>query len=152
MCTIRSSSHHSQWGVCLSSCWDTSSLGADTPWGAVPPDQAPLQRPVTRHAGIPPAMHAGKAHTTLETCCKACWDNTCKACWDTTTPVDRHTPVKPNLCNFVGARSSGLTLPFDSEILNLATGSGPNFAAINRWQLHVYKKYISLHRFVIFWN
>ena len=41
-------------GVCLSACWDT------TPWEQ-PPGPGTPQRPVARHAGIPPAMHAGIA-------------------------------------------------------------------------------------------
>ena len=60
--------------------------GADTPLDQAPPGSRhpqtrhsprsrPPQRPVARHAGIPPAIHTGIAHPP-ETCCKACWDTT----------------------------------------------------------------------------
>ena len=51
-------------------CWDTT---CNACWDSTHP-------PAARHAEIPPAMHAGIAHTP---CCKACWDTTCNACWDT---------------------------------------------------------------------
>ena len=65
-CNSNGSSHpHGGGGVCLSACWDTPpwcwpgdapGVGLETPqvWAWWPPT-----RPVTKHAGIPPAMHAG---------------------------------------------------------------------------------------------
>ena len=64
-----------------------------------PPDQAPPWRPVARHAGIPPAMHAGIAHPPAARHAGIPPAKhagiTCKVCWDTTLPppplwTDRH--------------------------------------------------------------
>ena len=59
----------------------------------------PRADPPARHAGIPPAMHTGIAHTPARHAGippamhariphpnKACWDTTCNACWDSTPP------------------------------------------------------------------
>ena len=56
--------------------------GADPPMSRLPLGADPHPTPRSR----PPSPGAG---TSLETCCKACWDTTCNACWDTTPPVNR---------------------------------------------------------------
>ena len=62
--------------TCCKACWDSTHP----------------RRPAARHAGIPPAIHAGIHTPSLETCCKACWDTSCNACWDThPPPVNRMT-------------------------------------------------------------
>ena len=73
--------------------------GAGTPrcGPGEPPGQIPLNFPF----GV--GLETYKAcwdTTTLETCCKACWDATCNACWDTTPPVNK-----------MRARCKNITLP-----------------------------------------
>ena len=91
MRTIRSSSHLSR-GVCLSACWDTTPLGADTPEADTPKADTPADQAPPRLGTLP------GADTPLETCCKACWNTTCNACWDSTSPprpVARHAGIPP---------------------------------------------------------
>ena len=67
-----------------------------------PPSLIPLNFPLWCGPGNLQGM-LGYHPTSLEICCKACWDITCNACWDTTLPPcgQTHTCKNITFANYV---------------------------------------------------